>query len=171
MYSKSISQNKIINLLTCLGCSSDICHTHLLNLVGDGHCDDTVNTFACNYDNGDCCLPNKTTHYCTNCSCLGQACHIECNAKCLGIALNSTCIKNCLASTFNDRGICKPCNENCIHCDGTGANCCIKCKHVKDGDFCMKYCPDNKYKNKTNNECHPCHATCTSGKYLFNYNF
>ena len=35
--------------------------------VGDGWCDDGVNTPECNYDNGDCCGGEHT--YCVECEC------------------------------------------------------------------------------------------------------
>ena len=39
--------------------------------VGDGFCDDQLNTIDCNFDEGDCCVPNVNTKYCTDCVCLG----------------------------------------------------------------------------------------------------
>ena len=127
-------------------------------------------TTACNYDDGDCCRPDKNTNYCTNCTCLGQACQNKCSeVVCPGHNSSSTCMKNCFASTYNaDGGICKPCHKNCIRCVGSGAGCCIECKYAKDGSFCVENCPNNKYKNNTNKECQPCHETCTLGKLFVN---
>ncbi len=36
----------------------------------DTVCDDKLNTEECMYDGGDCCLEEKTTSYCMNCSCI-----------------------------------------------------------------------------------------------------
>ncbi len=36
--------------------------------VGDGYCDGDVNNKACEYDGGDCCLPESANDYCTFCS-------------------------------------------------------------------------------------------------------
>ena len=37
--------------------------------VGDGICDENLNTQNCSYDFGDCCLPDKDTRFCSNCQC------------------------------------------------------------------------------------------------------
>ena len=49
-------------------------YLHLLECAysgwtGDGYCDDVSNILECNFDGGDCCLPNKVTDYCTECIC------------------------------------------------------------------------------------------------------
>ena len=36
----------------------------------DGYCEDSVNTYPCNYDGGDCCGPNVITYDCYDCQCL-----------------------------------------------------------------------------------------------------
>ena len=36
----------------------------------DGYCEDSVNTYPCNYDGGDCCGPNVITYNCYDCQCL-----------------------------------------------------------------------------------------------------
>ena len=41
--------------------------------VGDGYCDDITNNLICNYDGGDCCLSNITTHYCRECICIERS--------------------------------------------------------------------------------------------------
>ena len=45
-------------------------------LVGDGFCDDVVNTAKCDYDCGDCC--GGSTILCTDCICHGKylGCHL-----------------------------------------------------------------------------------------------
>ena len=37
--------------------------------VGDGYCDDVINTELCNYDGGDCCGSSIDTTYCIECQC------------------------------------------------------------------------------------------------------
>ena len=41
----------------------------LLHLLGDGICDDPVNNKQCNFDNGDCCLPETIKINCLICYC------------------------------------------------------------------------------------------------------
>ena len=38
--------------------------------VGNGFCDDGLNTAECNFDAGDCCNPSANKDYCTYCQCL-----------------------------------------------------------------------------------------------------
>ena len=38
--------------------------------VGNGFCDDGVNTAECNFDAGDCCKTGANTDYCIICQCL-----------------------------------------------------------------------------------------------------
>ena len=38
--------------------------------VGNGYCDDGLNTAECNFDAGDCCDPSANTDYCSICQCL-----------------------------------------------------------------------------------------------------
>ena len=35
----------------------------------DGYCDDSVNSYYCKYDGGDCCGPDVNTYYCQICQC------------------------------------------------------------------------------------------------------
>ena len=37
---------------------------------GDGYCDDDLNNEACEFDEGDCCLENVNTQFCTDCECI-----------------------------------------------------------------------------------------------------
>ena len=38
--------------------------------VGNGFCDDGLNTAECNFDAGDCCNSSANTDYCIVCQCL-----------------------------------------------------------------------------------------------------
>ena len=40
--------------------------------IGDGYCDDALNIPECNFDVGDCCLPNKVTDFCFECECFDE---------------------------------------------------------------------------------------------------
>ena len=42
------------------------------DIAGDGHCDDSTNEPQCDFDGGDCCLPNKTMEYCQVCLCYAE---------------------------------------------------------------------------------------------------
>ena len=46
-------------------CSSDVDHS----FIGDGYCDDVLNNLDCGFDEGDCCLNNTITLFCTICKC------------------------------------------------------------------------------------------------------
>ncbi len=39
------------------------------SLIGDGICEDDINTEICAYDGGDCCLEEKITDLCHDCIC------------------------------------------------------------------------------------------------------
>ena len=38
----------------------------------------------------------------------------------------------------------------------------MKCKHVKDGPYCVAQCPQEKYPDE-NNVCQSCHKNCIGG--------
>lgn len=42
------------------------------HLMGDGFCDDSTNVKNCDFDAGDCCIPNKVLIFCEFCKCLGN---------------------------------------------------------------------------------------------------
>ena len=39
------------------------------DLAGDGFCDDSTNDGTCQFDGGDCCLPEVKKDYCVICQC------------------------------------------------------------------------------------------------------
>ena len=41
-------------------------------IAGDGFCDDSTNDGRCDFDGGDCCLPNKNTTFCSYCFCYAE---------------------------------------------------------------------------------------------------
>ena len=42
------------------------------NFIGDGHCDDGLNNYICNFDGGDCCHPLFNYGYCKFCHCIWE---------------------------------------------------------------------------------------------------
>ena len=50
---------------------NDLCE--LPQLKGDGICDDSVNNWQCNFDNGDCCRRNTIKTNCMICFCRTKA--------------------------------------------------------------------------------------------------
>ena len=42
------------------------------DIAGDGYCDDATNDGRCDFDGGDCCLPNKDTQFCLFCLCYAE---------------------------------------------------------------------------------------------------
>uniref|UniRef100_A0A8C9SYY9 Receptor protein-tyrosine kinase n=1 Tax=Scleropages formosus TaxID=113540 RepID=A0A8C9SYY9_SCLFO len=81
---------------------------------------------------------------------------------------------------FANGSVCVECDPQCekvddglLTCHGPGPDHCAKCSHFKDGPNCVDKCPDGlqgahsfifKYA-EANNECRPCHANCTQGRF------
>ena len=58
--------------------------------------------------------------------------------------------------------LCKHCHHECAeNCFGAGAGNCTKCKHVRDGPYCVPSCPTSKFNDS--GECLPCHDNCVGG--------
>ena len=58
--------------------------------------------------------------------------------------------------------LCKHCHHECLeNCFGAGAGNCTKCKHVRDGPYCVPSCPTSKFNDS--GECLPCHDNCVGG--------
>ncbi len=59
---------------------------------------------------------------------------------------------------------CIRCDEECeLTCSGPGPGKCHRCKHSKDGPFCVRECPVVKYRDASTGECRPCHGNCVGG--------
>ena len=57
---------------------------------------------------------------------------------------------------------CAICHEECDGpCTGKGPGKCVRCKHVRDGPYCVAQCPATKY--NSSGECLPCHENCVDG--------
>ena len=46
-------------------------------------------------------------------------------------------------------------------CVGAGPGNCTRCKHVKDGPYCVALCPTSKFNDS--GECMSCHENCVGG--------
>lgn len=59
--------------------------------------------------------------------------------------------------------ICKQCHLECQDgCTGPGPGDCMKCKHVREGPYCVSECPLKTYQ-APNGTCQPCHKNCELG--------
>ncbi|CAD6211930.1 GSCOCG00003904001-RA-CDS [Cotesia congregata] len=113
----------------------------------------------------------------TECKKEGQVCDEQCSdagcwgpgpsqcLSCKNFLLDNECLENCsiVAGIYqaNSRE-CKHCHEECDGtCNGPKAENCNKCKHMRDGPFCVKECPTSKYND--NGICKPCHKNCVGG--------
>ncbi len=57
---------------------------------------------------------------------------------------------------------CKHCHHECDQmCVGAGPGNCTRCKHVKDGPYCVALCPTSKFNDS--GECMSCHENCVGG--------
>ena len=63
--------------------------------VGNGYCDDGLNTAECNFDAGDCCDPSANTDYCSICQCLsGQNGTTPSQQTSIGTTISGICFYN-----------------------------------------------------------------------------
>merc|ERR1711962_582983 len=83
------------------------------NYKGDGICDDENNNEGCDFDGGDCCIPNVNKDFCTECKCLEEGC------------------KNL---EYKGDGLCDDGNNN-KGCDFDGGDCCLT---VVNKSFCTR---------------------------------
>lgn len=62
-----------------------------------------------------------------------------------------------------DSKICKHCHSECLDgCTGPTRANCSKCKHVRDGPYCVSECPETRFVSE-NGTCQPCHINCNNG--------
>ena len=103
--------------------------------------------------------------HCTEDGCWGPG-----NKLCLScktFQVGEECVGSCDANQglFQSPGDrqCMKCDQECdLTCTGAGPGNCHKCKHVKDGPFCVEKCPSSKY-NNSYGECQDCHRNCVGG--------
>lgn len=70
-FSSKIPTERTTGIITSIA-STTIATCLSESRVGDGYCDDDTNNVICNYDGGDCCLPEINKLYCNQCQCLGE---------------------------------------------------------------------------------------------------
>ena len=84
--------------------------------IGDGFCQDEVNTEECNYDGGDCCNPSTAINLCTDCTCK--------NASLVGKVTGYTVIECPLdLQELTNNGRCDD-QANIPECDYDTNECC-----------------------------------------------
>ena len=98
-----------ISFSSALGCA-------FLEVTGDGYCDDATNIPICEFDGGDCCLPNVHTDYCVECQCLDPDHEAS--------AITSTASIACLSEHLIGDGYCDDVTNNAI-CNYDGGDCCF----------------------------------------------
>ena len=112
---------------------------------------------------------HKEKHVCDP-QCSVEGCWGPGNELCLScknFMAETECVESCdpvkgLYKSEEDR-TCMKCDRECdVTCTGSGPGKCVKCKHVKDGPFCVTECPNTKY-NNTFGECQDCHRNCVGG--------
>ena len=91
------------------------CESVYPHYIGTGFCIDQNNNEACNYDGGDCCLPDGNTDFCTLC-----ICHEHCDAP-LELIGNGVC---------NDEA-------NNVDCKYDGGDCCGACINTEQCTECV----------------------------------
>lgn len=58
---------------------------------------------------------------------------------------------------------CEECHSECLDgCTGPSRANCTRCKHVRDGPYCVAACPDTRYLSE-NGTCQQCHSNCYDG--------
>lgn len=81
--------------------------------TGDGLCDDNTNIEACNFDEGDCCLPEIIDDNCFDCFCYNDS------SRHPSVVQNSTCH----SPDYQGDGYCDDAN-NVLACDYDLGDCC-----------------------------------------------
>uniref|UniRef100_A0A8C2X758 receptor protein-tyrosine kinase n=1 Tax=Cyclopterus lumpus TaxID=8103 RepID=A0A8C2X758_CYCLU len=104
--------------------------------------------------------------------------------SCRNYRRDGTCVASCNFHTGAPRefagsdGECVACHPECkpqsgtSSCTGLGADKCMACTNLRDGPYCMSFCPTGvndgqrglifKYPNREGH-CEPCHHNCTQG--------
>ncbi len=115
-------------------CSDVLCRCHLTgirhpsyaaygchgdpSMLGDGVCDDDLNSASCAFDQGDCCNPQADFSFCSNCTCLEDT---QWNVTYQGFC-NETTVQDLNCDEVN----------NVEECGYDGGDCCrpvVNCPH------------------------------------------
>ncbi|XP_032821647.1 receptor tyrosine-protein kinase erbB-4-like isoform X1 [Petromyzon marinus] len=127
--------------------------------------------------------------------CGSEACHPLCSSdgcwgpgpeQCMQCKLfkrGRTCVESCNQNDgevreFINGTLCTPCHSECLptngtlSCKGPTSDMCTRCRHFKDGPYCVDKCPLGQNTEHgalifkfpdAHNACMPCHANCTHG--------
>lgn len=101
-----------------------VCHTHRIEMIGDGYCDDFNMNSECQFDGGDCCDENANFDYCLICECETQS-SLECTSH----------------THWVGDGFCDDVTNN-EACDFDGGDCCLS-------EINTSYCTICKCKEKS----------------------
>lgn len=100
---------------------------------GDGNCDDRLNTANCQFDGGDCCLPEINNKFCLSCTCkFDGLLHLFEETTTFPSFLG--CPKY-VAEMVGD-GVCDDWTNN-PDCDYDGGDCCLTIRNKSRCFFCQ----------------------------------
>ena len=88
--------------------------------VGDGSCDDLSNIQLCNFDGGDCCLPQVDTQFCYACICVSN----DSNETYPLMLEPTTTFGYCETTHMINDGVCDEINRFDESCELDGKDCC-----------------------------------------------
>ena len=86
----------------------------MIELVGDGYCNDETNNIHCNFDGGDCCYFCLITNFCSDCLCLTEGFGDHINNPLIGDGFCHDVTNN--ADCSFDHGDCCLSNLNTKYC-------------------------------------------------------
>ena len=93
---------------------NDTCPLGLIKSIGDGYCQDELNTEECRFDNGDCCKHHVLSNVCMECACAN-------NETIIRNITTATCSED-LLSLLGDN-LCHD-EANTPQCEYDGKDCC-----------------------------------------------
>ncbi len=112
-------------------------------------------------------------HQCSSEGCWGSGSDLCLSCKNFQVEKENVCVDSCdpARGLFQmrqgggkDNNKCIRCDEECeLTCTGPGPGKCDRCRHSKDGPFCVRECPVVKYRDPSSGVCKPCHANCVDG--------
>ncbi|XP_071508475.1 extracellular matrix organizing protein FRAS1-like [Diadema antillarum] len=160
----------------CQECDS-ACGTCFANPGGQGSkCTQCAGGGDGSYPLGDTCVSECGTGFYLDQTNMCQECHASCRTctssgvfdctSCHGghtLAHTGMCSTECHAGYFNDGGICKPCQENCIECESTIQ--CLVCRDpsaVLQFGECSSLCAEQYYLDPATRLCRECDWSCNS---------